>query len=108
MGTARAGPLGHQGGQAALLERRRGRIERRRESPKASAALATGALSSLTRRTVSYLTCTRSRASKNSEPEKAGSLTASGRGFKLRLARRASTLGSGTGCLAISTLSGPH
>jgi hypothetical protein len=47
-----------------------------------------------TRRTISYLTCTTSRASKNSDETNSSSVTASGREFKLRSARSASTFGS--------------
>jgi hypothetical protein len=53
-----------------------------------------GSPSTRARRTISYLTCTKSRASKNSELEKRSSLTASGRGFKLRASRNARTFGS--------------
>ena len=51
--------------------------------------------SARTRRTISYLTCTRSRASKNSGPAvNASSATASGRGFRQRASRSAASFGS--------------
>ena len=58
------------------------------------AASVTGAPPAFTRRTISYLTCTRSRASKNSLARNPGSRTCSGRGFRQRVAASAASLGS--------------
>ena len=75
-------------------QRRPARRRRRRRPPGRTTAGRTrtppprgspAAPSTRTRRTISYLTCTRSRASKNSEPAaNASSATASGRGFRQR------------------------
>src|SRR6185312_6381991 len=60
----------------------------------AAAVAVTGAPSTVTRRTISYLTCTASRASKNSRARNAGSVTCSGCGFRHRDSRSAVTFGS--------------
>ena len=59
-----------------------------REYPNAAAAAVTGSPSTVTRRTISYLTCAASRASKNSSARNAGSVTYRGAGSAPRLARR--------------------
>src|SRR6266545_433177 len=74
-----------------------------RENPNDAAAAATAAPSWRTRRTISYLTWTRSRGSRNGEVANASSTTASGCGFRLLAAASASALGSGFLLLAILT-----
>jgi hypothetical protein len=54
----------------------------------------TGSPSTVTRRTISYLTCAASRASKNPSARNAGSVTCPGWGFRHRDARSAVTFGS--------------
>jgi hypothetical protein len=51
-----------------LVQRGRGGIPAGRENPKAAADADTLTPSTRTRRTISYFTCTRSRASRNSDP----------------------------------------
>ena len=64
------------------------------KNPNAATARATGAPSTRTRRTISYLTCTRSRASRNSEDANCSSRTASGRGFSVRVSASAASFAS--------------
>jgi hypothetical protein len=59
------------------------------------AVVVTEAPSTRTRRTISYLTCTRSRASKNSEEPNCSSCTASRRGFSVRDSANAASFASG-------------
>ena len=92
----RPGPGRHQPGQPAAVQRRapphRTTAARTRTPPPSGSPASP---STRTRRTISYLTCTRSRASKNSEPgERARRAPPPGRGFKLRSARSAATFGS--------------
>src|SRR4051794_22879717 len=56
-----------------------------------------------TRRTISYLTWTRSRLSKKSDEAKSGSRTLCGWGLRLPCWRRASTFGSAVFVLAIGS-----
>src|ERR1019366_6862157 len=62
--------------------------------PNAAAVAVTGAPSTVTRRTISYLTCTASRASKNSPDRNPGSVTCPGCGFRHLDSRSAVTFGS--------------
>ena len=56
-----------------------------------------------TRRSISYLTCTRSRASKNSPAANSSSAAACGRGLSDPSWRKAWTLGSGAGGFGMGT-----
>src|SRR5262249_60739793 len=60
----------------------------------AAAASLTAAWSTSTRRSISYLTCGRSRASKNADCWKSASATRSERGLSVRRSRRAASFGS--------------
>jgi hypothetical protein len=68
-----------------------------RKYPNAAAAAVTGTLSTVTARTISYLTWTMSRASKNSSARNAASETCSGCGFRHRASRSAAVFGSSPG-----------
>ena len=89
------GRAGTSARQPARVQRRLGLIERRPREPElARRAASPCPRRRRTRRTISYLTCTRSRASRNSDPAKRSSRTRSGRGFRHRCARNAASFGS--------------
>ena len=94
-GPARPGPRGHKPVQPGGLQcggrgvvRGAGVAERR-------GGLGDRGAQALTLRTISYLTCTASRASKKSLAPNSGSVTCSGCGFRQRAPASAASLGSG-------------
>ncbi len=83
MGFARASLAREQARQSVFFESCLHLVEETRENPNDEAAWLTAALSTLARRNISYLTCTRSRGSKKSFSLKRGSAIFSGCGFNV-------------------------
>ena len=103
VGAPRARLLADQARKSVALERRLGLVEGGAREAKALALAATGWPSACTRRTISYLTWTRSRRSKKSDETNSGSDTRSGCGLRQPSWRRAPTFGSGRVVLAIGS-----
>ena len=93
--ATRSALLRYQPGDAREVEARLRLVERRaRDPPYSSVASVMAALSTRTRRNISYLTWTTSRGSKNSLARNFGSLTLPGEMFSVPSSRSAAAFGS--------------